>query len=214
MGPHQPFAGCEALVAMLGMTGVGVSLCGQPMHASDKVVGTAEARQFVLGEGPMIDAFERREPVEAPNLADANDLGWLARDLGVLGIHAAYAIPLFVSHACIGAMTVYREETGELADSFRSMLHVAADCTAVEAAELLVASRATRQRNASMRRVDELHQAVGVVMRELGVGPDEASTRLRAHVFQSDCSLDQVVAGLRDHSLRLADDRDEHLPPR
>ena len=210
MGPHQPFAGCEALAAMLGMTGVGVSLCGQPMHASDTVVGTAEARQFVLGEGPMIDAFERREPVEAPNLADANDLGWLARILGARsGIHAAYAIPLFVSHACIGAMTVYREETGELADSFRSMLHVAADCTAVEAAELLVASRATRQRNASMRRVDELHQAVGVVMRDVSAPARmKASTRLRAHVFQSDCSLDQVVAGLRDHSLRLADDRD------
>jgi hypothetical protein len=94
-------------------------------------------------------------------------------------------------------------ESGEAALSLRSMLDVAADCTAVELAGLLAASRATRQGSRSMRRVDELHQAVGVIMHELGVSADEATTRLRAHVFQSDCSLDQVVSQLRDHSLRL-----------
>ena len=100
-------------------------------------------------------------------------------------------------------MTMYSPECGAFAQSVRSMLDVAADCTAVELAGLLVASRATRQGSVSMRRVDELHQAVGVVMHELGVSADEATTRLRAHVFQSDCSLDQVVSQLRDHSLRL-----------
>ena len=49
MGPTTPFASSEALAAMLGMTGVGVSLCGQPMHASDAESARLEDRQFVPG---------------------------------------------------------------------------------------------------------------------------------------------------------------------
>ena len=65
MGPAPVFAASEAVAAMLGMTSIGISLCTQPMYASDRLAERLEDRQFVLGEGPLVEAFTTRLACEA-----------------------------------------------------------------------------------------------------------------------------------------------------
>jgi len=212
MGPTAPFTCCAAFATTLEMAGVGVSLCGQPMYASTPSVERVEDRQFVLGEGPMIDAFQHHVVVEAPDVSDQRAQRWLHLDLAAESIGAAFAFPLLVSDACLGAVTMYRAELGPLSDVQRVLLHLVADATALETADLLVEGE--RSATATRRSLDSTTCTnVGIVMAQLHIGAAEATIRLRAHAFQSDRPADHVVRQLRSHALALTDDRIPCAPP-
>jgi len=196
----RPFAGCDVLDDMFDLAGVGISLAGQPMHASSSLAHSAEARQYVLGEGPMLDAYRTRQPVEAP---DTRDDGWLGLDLHGFGIGGVSSEPLVVGDVCLGAMTLYQPHPGEPGLTQRLLAHLTAGHIALAVAALVVAGHETNHPHPALRHLDELHEAVGVVIAQLAVSADEASARLRAHVYQSGRPLHDVVRGLRNHSIQL-----------
>jgi GAF domain-containing protein len=204
MGPAAPYASCDALAATVGMDGVAVSLCGQPMYSSDEATAQLEDRQFVLGEGPLVAAFSLRRPIEAPDITDVRSHPWSYMDVQVAPIGAAFAYPMILAGACLGAVTLYRRRAGVLTGAQRAMLSLLADAAALETASLIVAARAGDREVPALHRIDELDQAVGVVMSQLRLDADVARARIRAHAFHADRPLGEVLLEIRAGRLRLA----------
>ena len=210
MGPAPAFAASEAVAAMLGMTSIGISLCTQPMYASDRLAERLEDRQFVLGEGPLVEAFATRLAFEATNTREPARHGWLSLDLDAEGIGAALAFPMIVDDACLGALTLYRAEPGGLSDGQRALAAMAADAAALETASHLLAARDADRSVSALFRIDALQQAVGIVMDQLTVTADEAIVRIRAHAYHTDRPAADVVDDLRHRRLHVSDDRVPH----
>jgi hypothetical protein len=207
MGSTITFACCEAVATTLEMAGVGVSLHGQPLHGSDPATSGLEDRQFVVGEGPSIDAFVGQVAVEAPRATRVCGGDWLELGLARFGVGATFAFPMVVGAACLGAVTFYRREPGPLSGGQRALARLATDAAALETATLLLDAHTGDRAVPALRRVHELQQAVGLVMGQLGVDAAEATARVRAHAYRADRPLREVVRDLlRDH-LVLPDDR-------
>jgi GAF domain-containing protein len=207
MGPTAAFSACEVLAASIRMDGVGVSLCGQPMHASDPSVVRLDERQFILGEGPLVAAFHERTPIEVPDTIDAPRHGWRRLDLHREGIGAVFAFPMVAGDACLGAVTLYRHHPGTLTAAQRTLAELAADAASVETAALLVEERAGHRPVSALRRIGELRQAVGVVMEQLDIDAAAATSLIRAHIDGADRPMADVIADLRHHRLVLCADR-------
>jgi GAF domain-containing protein len=206
MGPTTAFSACEALAASICMDGLGVSLCGQPMHASDPFVVPLDERQFILGEGPLVAAFHDETPVEVPDTKDVGDHGWLRLDLQRDGVGAVFAFPMVLGSACLGAVTLYRTQPGKLTAAQRALAQLAAEAASVEMAALLVEVRAGQRPVSALGRVDELRCAVDAVMEQTQIDAEAATSLIRAHIDAVGRPMADVVADLRQHRLALFSD--------
>ncbi len=209
---------CAACVAVLGVTGAGITVMGGgqagPLCVSNARMAALEDSQYTLGEGPCYDAFHAGRPVHAPRLDPIELLRWptfvgVANDAG---IEAAFAYPLTTKGARVGVLTLYQDTIGELSaiqnDDSLAMSEVLTEMvlslqddapSGVLAAELeeAVAYRA------------QIHQASGMVSIQLRIPVAEALVRIRAHAFSTSQPVSVVAADIVSRRLRLADDRNE-----
>jgi hypothetical protein len=205
---------CRAAVRDLPATGVGVSILSKgsdPMTvaASSQASALVEELQFILGEGPCIDAYASRSPVLVPDLSATAVTTWpgyapAAQDHGV---RAVFAFPLQVGAARLGALDVYRDQTGSLsAETLTRALSFAevamhglldAGAGAEDAADLMDDSAGNRL---------EVYQAQGMVMVQLGVSAEEALARLRAYAYVHERGLNDVASDVIARKLKLESD--------
>ncbi|MEU4558876.1 GAF and ANTAR domain-containing protein [Actinoplanes sp. NPDC023936] len=203
---------CLAAVEALAATGSGISVMTSDgtrgvCAASDPLSERVEDFQFVLGEGPCIDAFAARRPVLTPDLSDAGPYRWpfygpAARGDGV---RAVFAFPLQVGAARLGVMDVFRDRAGPL--------NGAELRTAFTLTEVAVEALLDREQNGVARDGDagalevgrraELFQAQGMVMMQLGVSIGEALARMRAHAYAQNRRLEEVARDVVERRLRL-----------
>ena len=91
---------------------------GEPLNfvGSSRTCVWVEELQFSLGEGPSLAAFAARRPVLVPNLIEAAETMWLEYGPAAhgKGLRAAFAFPLQVGDAQLGALNVYQAESGAL----------------------------------------------------------------------------------------------------
>ncbi|BAL86055.1 hypothetical protein AMIS_8350 [Actinoplanes missouriensis 431] len=208
---------CLAAVEALSATGSGISvMTGDGTRgacaASDPWSERVEELQFVLGEGPCIDAFAARRPVLTPDLSDAGRYRWpfygpAARDDGV---RAVFAFPLQVGAARLGVMDIFRDRAGPLNGV---ELQTAFTLTEVTVGALLDMEQREAGRDGDAGILDvsrraELFQAQGMVMMQLGVSIGEALARMRAHAFARNRRLENVARDVVERRLRF-DGRDE-----
>jgi GAF domain-containing protein len=210
MGPTPAFAASEAVASTLGMASIGISLRTQPMHASDVLAERVEDRQFVLGEGPLVEAFIGGCVFEVTDTSERARYGWLDLDLDAEGIGAAFGLPMIVDDVCLGAVTLYRAEPGGLSVGQRALAMMAADAAALETASYLLAARHAHRSVSAMSRIDALHEAVDIVTEQLAVNAAEAVIRIRAHAYHTDRAAIEVVDDVRHRRLRISDDRVSH----
>jgi len=195
---------CRAATQALAVSGAGISLMTDDgartvCAASDPLCERIEDLQFVLGEGPCIDAHATRRPVLIPDLEDGAAHRWpfytpAAREGGV---RAVFAFPLQVGAARLGVLDVFRERAGMLTVDELPLALTFAD-VAVES--LLdgpehVASAVEHQA--------ELFQAQGMVMVQLGVGIGEATARMRAYAYAEDRPLIDIARDVVARTLRF-----------
>lgn len=126
MGPRATLESVDAIAAKLDVIGVGVSIRAQPAHASNSIAALVEDQQFVLGEGPIVEAFQRARLIEAYDTAHGDAYGWLQLDLRRYGVGSAFAFPIVVTDTCLGALTLYCAATGNLSSAERSIAWTAA----------------------------------------------------------------------------------------
>jgi hypothetical protein len=84
--------------------------------ASDPASERIEELQFLLGEGPCIDAFATRRPVLVLSLADGATHRWpvYAPAAYADGVRPVFAFPLQVGAALLGVLDVFRARPGSL----------------------------------------------------------------------------------------------------
>jgi GAF domain-containing protein len=207
---------CAAAVPPLAASGAGLTVMADDevrglTTASDPVAERIEELQFLLGEGPCIDAFAARRPVLIPDLADGAMRRWpgyapAAYDAGVRGV---FAFPLQVGAGRLGVFDVFRARTGPLsADELRRALSFA---------EVAVTTLLDGQADAgpdatagglaeAMDNRAEFFQAQGMIMVQLGVSISEAIARMRAYAYAENRSLSDVARDVVARRLRFDQD--------
>jgi hypothetical protein len=204
---------CLAVVEGLPAFGSGISVMTADgtrgvCAASDPASEGIEELQFVLGEGPCIDAFAERRPVLTADLSETANHRWpvYAAAAQKAGIRAVFAFPLQVGAARLGVMDIFRERTGALTtDQLRTALTFAA--VTVEALLDMQQDGLTHDDSGTpaldVGRRAELFQAQGMVMMQLGVSISEALVRMRAHAYAENRRLDDVARDIVNRRLRL-----------
>ena len=206
---------CRAAAGALSASGTGVSVFTDDAvrgvcAASDPRSERVDELQFVLGEGPCVDAFDIRRPVLIADLAAGATVRWPMYTPAVRenGVRAVFAFPLQVGDARLGVLDVFRDSAGALsADQFTDALTFAD----VTVSALLEAQEGTGDAggddigDAAERRA-EVFQAQGMVMVQIGGTISDAIARMRAYAYAEGRGLSEVardvVAG------RLSFDRD------
>ncbi|MFF7641573.1 GAF domain-containing protein [Streptomyces canus] len=186
---------CAAAVALLPVAGASVSLRsdGMPVQlsaSSDRAAQLSEI-QATLGDGPGTAAAATGAAVFATDLMSGRDaVRWpvFAEEAVAAGIRAVYSMPLGNDTVCVGTLDLYREAPGEFT---RRELRVAEIVARVMTVALMALPRGEENGpdgndpwlSGLASAHDEVYQAVGMIMVQLGVDSDEALARLRAHAF-------------------------------
>ncbi|MGA2806088.1 MAG: ANTAR domain-containing protein [Acidimicrobiales bacterium] len=193
-------------------SGVGIMLrSGNVTRGSlgmtDAVSSLIEELQFMLGEGPCIDAYNLEVPIAEPDLADPTSR-WLGFTPPVFkaGVRALFAFPLRVGAVRIGSLDLYRDHSGALSDDQHADALIIADV--VSQAVLTMQAEAplgelAAQLEAVMTPQNVVYQAVGMVSAQLRVSADESLIRLKAHAFANDRLLTELAQDVLARRLRF-----------
>jgi GAF domain-containing protein len=207
---------CSVAIWDLPAWGVAVSLMTDDTSqglaaASDEMSKAVEELQFVLGEGPCLDALAMRRPVLVPDLSGEPETWWpgYAPAARAHGVRAVFAFPMQVGGARLGVLDVYRNEVGSL-----SVVELTEALTFAQVATAAVLDG--QERSAEGGVVDgldgafesryELHQAQGMIMVQLGISLADAMVRLRAYAYANERSLSLVAADIVARRLTLEKD--------
>jgi GAF domain-containing protein len=202
---------CEVAVKTLPATGAGVSVLAADgryslLTAADATSERLEEMQFLLGEGPCVEAAGSGIPVFVADLDAEPPSRWPAYSpsMRAAGIRAVFAFPLQLGAAKLGVLDIFRISPGplsrpELAQAFR---------LSDEAVLILmdVPGRVVPPGGATPSSV-ELFQAQGMVMIQLDSTLAEAMARIRAYAYAEDRGLIDVAHAILTRDLRF--DRDE-----
>jgi hypothetical protein len=209
---------CQAAVQTLAASGAGVTvMTGDGVRgvsaASDPDSARLEELQFVLGEGPCIEAYGSRRPVLISDLTDGAMTRWPAYAPAVAdtGVRAVFAFPLQIGAARLGVLDVFRDRAGALTADQLWHAVLLADATVAA-----VLDRHEHHDGAGAGRADlyeaiedraELFQAQGMVMVQLGVSIGEAMARMRAYAYAQDRRLGEVAHDVVARRLRFDPDQ-------
>jgi ANTAR domain len=209
---------CQAFVARAPVDGAAFTAMLSDMSrdllcASDAVVEAVEDLQFSLGEGPGLEAFITRRPVLIADLAGPGAAGrWpvFVAEAAELPIGALFAFPLQLGAITLGVCVGYRRRPGSLTGGQVTALLGAVDAALLSLLMLRAGDHDDEpdanwlDRQHRGRRL--VHQATGMLTVQLGVGIEEAFTRLRAHAFAESRRIDDVAADIVARRLRLESD--------
>lgn len=206
---------CDLCVAMLDVTGAGISMMTEAGNsgvvcATDDVAAKVEDLQFTLGEGPCIEAVRSGVPVLIPDLDVPDDVAvdrWPAfmKGAGVTGVRAVFAFPLRVGAINVGALDLYRDRPGELSEAHLRAGFMAADAAALVLLRTEITSDGSRADDVEELSAFQLqvHQATGMVQVQLGVTTEEAFLMLRARAFALGRPIVDVATDVVGRKLRF-----------
>lgn len=205
-----------AVVSLMATSAAPPGHYGAIAASSSGQARLVEELEFNLGEGPGSDAFLTSRPVLTPDLGRA-DGRWpgYAPAACAAGTQAVFAFPMHVGAARFGVLSLHMSRPRSLTAS-----EIATSLMVTELATEIVldgfpsvAERGPGQLPRldvdSMR--DQVYQAQGMVMVELGVSLPEALARLRAHAFASDQDLAELAADVLAGRVHLSSDPDGAL---
>ncbi|MBO7938096.1 GAF and ANTAR domain-containing protein [Streptomyces sp. S9] len=205
---------CVAAVRLLPVAGAGVALygAGVPLPLGASGVRAAELMELegTLGDGPCLEAARTGAAVFATDLSGARDTArWplYAHQATAAGVGAVYALPLGDGTVCVGTLDLHRDTPGELAaGEVRNAWSVAGVMTAALVALPFGEEGGGPWSSPQAMDHDQIHQAVGMVMAQRGVGPETALDLLRGHAFARGRTVPAVARELLARRLRLDPD--------
>ncbi|MBC9714704.1 GAF and ANTAR domain-containing protein [Streptomyces sp. TRM66268-LWL] len=224
-----PAALCRACVALLPITGASVSLAsGSTVRAlwfaSDETAARLAEAQYTLGDGPCQSALRLSAPVLAGDLTQGPDVGrWpvFAHQAVELGVRAAFSLPLGSGAQAIGTLDLYRDTPGALSWRELGIAMMVRDAVTFAvlnlgnghpaAADPVEGGVASWMEAADADRT-EVHQAVGMVMIQLGVDPEQALDRMRARAFVRGRTVSEVAHEIINRSYRFSREGDDQGP--
>lgn len=198
-GQSGPLVGriCLGAVEVMGVSGAGLSVLvdGQRGPLCVKGVGAEQGEnlQLTLGEGPCADAQRTGELVDVADLSTAVDRWPIFVDgMAGHGVSGVGSFALMIGEVRFGALTVYRSEPGLMSNE-----QVADGLVLAQLAAYAIAAGQARADEGELMaemehgfgRLAPVHQATGMLMAHLQVGPTEAFVRLRSRAFAESRSL-------------------------
>lgn len=204
---------CSVCAEVTQMSGAGIMfMSGDVSQGSlcttNKVSALLEELQCELGEGPCVDAHNQDRPILEPDLAHPCTPRWFAFTGPAVeaGAQAVFGFPLQVGAVRLGALTLYRDHSGEITDDQHADALAMADVAAQ--AILVLQANAPPGKVASelLAGADfhfAVHQASGMIAAQLGVSVGQALVRLRAHAFGNERPLNQVAKDVVSRKLRF-----------
>ncbi|MFF1447769.1 GAF and ANTAR domain-containing protein [Streptomyces sp. NPDC058274] len=186
---------CALAVDLLPVSGASMSLRsdGLPVRlgASDATAARIADVQGTLGEGPGLDAASAGRPVLACDLTSGGDaVRWpvFAQQATEAGARAMYSLPLGDAAVCVGTLDLYCDVPAEPTGSDLRTAHLVAGVVTVALMSLPRGEWAAARGDDSWLSTlasdhDEIHQAIGMIMAQLGVCADDALARLRGYAF-------------------------------
>lgn len=204
---------CEVSRDVVGVTGVGIMLMSEELSqgsicASNGVSSLIEDLQYMLGEGPCIDAHNHDRVVLEPDLADPVTPRWFAFTPPALeaGVRALFAFPTRLGAVHLGSMNLYRDQPGPLSDDQHANGLVMADVAArwvldVQAGAPPGALAQELETGADLH--FSVHNAAGMVSVQAGISVTEALVRLRAYAFGLGRPLREAAVDVVEGRLRF-----------
>lgn len=193
---------CRAAVDILGVKGAVLTFGYQEparltVWASDETASRLDSLQEVLGEGPGWEAFQSNEIVEGTLESNERWPLFSRAARAELGPLSVCAVPMRPGGESMGVVLLY-----ESAHPFELDVESAqflAD--AVGAALLRTPGPDIENLEGPWRARSTIHQAVGMVMAQLAIGPEDALVLLRAHAYAHDATLDVIAGKVIDREL-------------
>jgi len=204
---------CEVCADVTEMSGAGIMLMSGDVPrgsvcTTDGVSALIEQLQDALGEGPCVDAYTTDRPVAERDLASPSVPRWPAFSGPAVdaGARAVFGFPLHVGVVRLGALNLYRNQTGSLTDDQHADALVMADVAAQ--AVLVMQSNAPHGQLATELEAGAdfqyvVHQAAGMVAAQLDTNVAQALLRLRGHAFGNNRALIEVARAVVDRTLRF-----------
>jgi hypothetical protein len=209
---------CAACVDLLAVDGASISVMYEGMTrgtfgSSGAMSRRLDELQFTFGEGPCLEAVATRQPVLVSDLNDASEQRWPAFREALLesGISGVFALPIRVASDPIGALDLYRADSGALAADVLAGALVAAELAALPLLGLISADvdwaalgdeGTAWDELASLERV-EVYQATGMIMEQTGVSAAEALVRLRGYAYGHGLTASEVAWELVERRLSI-----------
>jgi hypothetical protein len=207
VGSDQPLPArlCQAASVILGADGAAVTLCYTEstrlmVCATDDIAAKLEDLQDVLGEGPGPDAYITGRMVRAA-LGERPSRRWPAFAAAAhaeLGPVAISAIPIQPGIDVLGVLTLYQLPVRALAKEPTVAQFVADTLGAVL---LRDGGLQEDMGNGPRSSQAQVHQAAGMVIAQLGVGPEDALALLRAHAYAGGASMAVIARAVVERRL-------------
>jgi len=202
---------CAASAEVVGVSGAGIVLVSAgrmlgTVCASDTVVEAVEELQYMLGEGPCVDACRTGTPVLAPDLDALGSGPWPSFREGAVkaGVRAAFGFPLLVGESCIGALNLFRTSIGPLRDD----QYLDALAVAGVASRTVLGWQSTARSDSLAWQLEQVpahravvHQASGMVSVQARVSVGDALVLLRAHAFAAGRTIGSVASDVVNREL-------------
>ncbi|WP_378741303.1 GAF and ANTAR domain-containing protein [Nocardia brasiliensis] len=224
---------CATAVRLTGADGAAVAVLSSSTRARELVYATdATARQidelqFVVGEGPCIDAYVKGRQQMCPDLAEESaGMRWpgFTAEVVALGVSAAFAFPVPGTWRPVGVLELYRRTAGDLTEGEQRSAGACALATGTAlhhywSTRMLAAGGVENTAGSDEfdQAIDdmadefsrsEVYVASGMVAVQLAVSTAEALDRLRAYCYAHARSITDVAAEILAHRLSLRDQRD------
>jgi hypothetical protein len=224
---------CESAVERTGVDGAAVAVLTRSArirelaYATDPLAQRLDELQYVIGEGPCLDAYLDDSPQHYPELYRMTQTSrWptFAMEAAQLGVGALFAFPVPDGRQPMGILELYRRTAGGLdpgesesaqmcavaiAHTMQSNwdTYVARAGNAQRAIDLSAITAAARSEPADPFTRTQIHVAAGMVALQLAVSTAEGIDRLRAYSYASGRSLSTIAADIIARRLSL---RDQH----
>ena len=190
----------DRCVEVLDIAAAGIMLATpdgqlQAMTSSNEAMRVVELFELQSDEGPCLDCFRSHQPVVNQDLTDAADRWPRFAPVAVqAGFRAADAIPMRLRGQIIGALNLFRTETGSMSDDDVVVAQALADIATIailQNRQTVETGELNAQLTTALSSRVVIEQAKGMIAERQRIPVDEAFDRLRRHA--------------RNHNLRLAD---------
>ena len=172
----------------------------QVIASSNEHVRMLELFQLQNDEGPCLDAFATGAAVSAPDLATAN-VRWqrFAPAATTAGFAAVDALPMRLRDQVIGALNLFRVNTGALTGTALRTAQALVDVATIGLLQERTIRRqeiVTEQLQAALNSRVIIEQAKGLIAERLGIDVDVAFAGLRGYARNNNLKLADVAGAV------------------
>ncbi|RJT75127.1 ANTAR domain-containing protein [Arthrobacter cheniae] len=202
----------EECVDLLDATAAGLLLAGpdgvlQVMASTSEESHLMEILQQDSGAGPCVDCYVTGVPVTIRDIAGTEDRWPEFKELAAAqGYQSVHAFPMRVRGKAIGAMNLFRTETGEMSEEDIAIGQALADVSTISILQERTIREAATVNDQLQRALNSrvlVEQAKGMVAHTSNVNTNEAFQLLRTHARSHNTSLRDTAEAVLSRTLTL-----------